>query len=76
AVSFSGYATRTCCGRIYTGNDNLLLLYTTGDYTLPLTKAHTFAERLAHKLHLMEKMKLGSTAELVRYAVEHKLFQD
>lgn len=29
-----------------------------------------------HKLHLMEKMKLGSTAELVRYAVEHKLFQD
>ncbi|MDO8351656.1 MAG: response regulator transcription factor [Gallionella sp.] len=29
-----------------------------------------------HKLHLMEKMKLASTAELVRYAVEHKLFQD
>lgn len=29
-----------------------------------------------HKLHLMEKMKLGSTAELVRYAVEHKLFRD
>jgi len=28
-----------------------------------------------HKLHLMEKMKLGSTAELVRYAVENKLFQ-
>jgi len=29
-----------------------------------------------HKLHLMEKMKLGSTADLVRYAVDHKLFQD
>ena len=29
-----------------------------------------------HKLHLMEKMKLASTAELVRYAVMHKLFQD
>ena len=28
-----------------------------------------------HKLNLMEKMKLGSTAELVRYAVQHNLFQ-
>jgi DNA-binding NarL/FixJ family response regulator len=28
-----------------------------------------------HKLNLMEKMKLGSTADLVRYAVQHGLFQ-
>jgi DNA-binding NarL/FixJ family response regulator len=28
-----------------------------------------------HKLHLMEKMKLSSTADLVRYAVGHNLFQ-
>lgn len=28
-----------------------------------------------HKLHLMEKMKVGSTAELVYYAVEHGLFR-
>lgn len=27
-----------------------------------------------HKLHLMEKMKVGSTAELVHYAIEHDLF--
>jgi DNA-binding NarL/FixJ family response regulator len=28
-----------------------------------------------HKLHLLEKMKLSSTADLVRYAVDHHLFQ-
>lgn len=28
-----------------------------------------------HKLHLMEKMKIGSTAELVHYAIKHGLFQ-
>ena len=28
-----------------------------------------------HKLNLMEKMKVGSTADLVRYAVGHNLFQ-
>ncbi|MDO9011385.1 MAG: response regulator transcription factor [Gallionella sp.] len=47
-------------------------------------RVNEIAERLiisnktvsTHKLHLMEKMKLASTAELVRYAVEHKLFQD
>lgn len=29
-----------------------------------------------HKLNLMEKMKLNSTADLVRYAVGHNLFQN
>lgn len=28
-----------------------------------------------HKQHLMEKMKVGSVAELVRYAVQHNLFR-
>lgn len=28
-----------------------------------------------HKQHLMEKMKIDSTADLVRYAVEHNLFR-
>lgn len=28
-----------------------------------------------HKQHLMEKMKVGSTAELVRYAVQYDLFR-
>lgn len=28
-----------------------------------------------HKTHILEKLKLGSTAELVRYALEHKLVQ-
>ena len=28
-----------------------------------------------HKTHILEKLSLGSTAELVRYALEHKLVQ-
>ena len=27
-----------------------------------------------HKTHLMEKLGIGNNADLVRYAVEHKLF--
>ena len=26
-----------------------------------------------HKTHILEKLRLGSTAELVRYALEHRL---
>jgi DNA-binding NarL/FixJ family response regulator len=29
-----------------------------------------------HKTHILEKMHLGSVAELVRYAVAHRLIDD
>jgi DNA-binding NarL/FixJ family response regulator len=27
-----------------------------------------------HKTHLMEKLSIGNNADLIRYAIEHKLF--